>query len=344
MMLHRPHGRLKAVIFSALSRTTPELTKNAKYHCADIYIAHNLGALPAAIEGARFNCGKAILDLEDYYTGMAPKREKVTSMQYLMSAIEDRYVPACDGLFAASDGIGEIYFQRYGIKPTTVLNVFPLALGVDSISHSAGAPLRLFWFSQTIGGGRGLEDVLKAMAQINRGDIELHLLGSWQEGYRDTFLRKAEALNLCSEKVIFSHPPRFPDDIPKFAAQFDIGLALEIPDSENRDLCLTNKIFTYLLAGNAVIATETKGQKGFLDSIPSIGFTYAPGDDDRLARILKHLLKSPEALKQFRCQSFKQGRTRFHWEREQKLLLDEVLAQLGLADFEMNGTARGPAE
>lgn len=43
------------------------------------------------------------------------------------------------------------------------------------------------------------------------------------------------------------------------AANLDFGSAFEQTVSPNRELCLTNKIFSYLLAGNAIEAVALRG-------------------------------------------------------------------------------------
>src|SRR2546422_9615422 len=52
---------------------------------------------------------------------------------------------------------------------------------------------------------------------------------------------------------------RSPDSLVRLAAEYDVGLALEVPISENRIICMndlcTNKVFTYLMAGLAVAAS-----------------------------------------------------------------------------------------
>jgi hypothetical protein len=45
------------------------------------------------------------------------------------------------------------------------------------------------------------------------------------------------------------------------AAAHTLGLSLEQSTPRNRDLCLTNKIFTYLLAGTPVLLTPTRAQQ-----------------------------------------------------------------------------------
>ena len=54
-----------------------------------------------------------------------------------------------------------------------------------------------------------------------------------------------------------------PEDLPSYSSKFDIGLALEPGFSQNNDIALSNKIFTYLLGGNAIIMSKTSMQLTF---------------------------------------------------------------------------------
>lgn len=308
----------------ALSRTTPELMAAARRDGADIYIGHNLGALPAAVAGARRNGGRAIFDLEDVYAGILRHDEGPSVRQALFRRIEDRYIPACQNLIAASDGIGAIYETRYHISPVTVLNAFPLKWGIEKPQRKRGDALKLFWFSQTIGPDRGLEDVIHAMGRLQNQAIELHLLGSWQPGYREKLEANARSLGIDTTKQIYSYPPRPPEEIPRFAASFDIGLALELPLTQNRNVCLTNKVFTYLLAGNAIVATETEGQKRFFDNMPDVGFTYPPGDIDTLVSRLGTLIDDRQRMMRLSNQAIDQARQRYNWDIEGRKLLNLI--------------------
>ena len=59
------------------------------------------------------------------------------------------------------------------------------------------------------------------------------------------------------------------EDMIRLSAEYDVGLALGTTRQPNRDLCLTNKIFSYLLAGNAVAATSTTAQKAIVETLGS---------------------------------------------------------------------------
>jgi len=309
----------------ALSRTAPDLVAVARNDKADIYIGHNLGALPAVIAGARRNRGRSVFDLEDAYSDMS-SNSGVGSVgeiesETLTRHIEDIYIPQCDELMAASDGIGEIYHQRYDVNPLTVLNAFPLEWMVESTPPVTEGSLRLFWFSQTIGPDRGLEDVLSAMARFDVGEIELHLLGRWQPGFQEDFFAHGRSLGLDPEACIYSYPPCQPEEIPGFAASFDVGLAVELPVSRNRDVCLTNKVFMYLLAGVSIVATETQGQKRFFEDLPQVGFTFPCGDVDGLVAALAVLHKDRQLLRRLSRQAQRQGRERYNWSIESRNLL-----------------------
>ena len=52
---------------------------------------------------------------------------------------------------------------------------------------------------------------------------------------------------------------------------FDVGLALERPENANYSRTVTNKLFSYLLAGLAVAASDTPGQRQVMSQVPNAG-------------------------------------------------------------------------
>ena len=165
-----------------------------------------------------------------------------------------------------------------------------------------------------------------AINQLKPGSVELHLLGQWQVGFREKILS-----NLCAEgssRIVYSYSPMFPEDIPRFCAQFDIGLALETCRSENSNLLLSNKVFTYLLAGNAILATRTKAQETLLQGLPEVGLLYPPGKASALAEVLERLSSDRELLRRLRDNAFHEARQRFTWDTEQYKMLELVDEEL----------------
>jgi len=110
----------------------------------------------------------------------------------------------------------------------------------------------------------------------------------------------------------------------RLAAEYDIGLATEVSATLNRDICLTNKIFTYLLAGMPVLATDTSAQSEMATSMPDVVFVYPQQNAQALAARMDELLLSPRALENARQAAWQLGQARFNWDMEQRTFLQAI--------------------
>lgn len=326
LALHAP--RLPGVAALAFHDVVPQLARLAALAPADLYIAHNLAALPAAVWAARRHGARVGFDAEDFHRGELAAVPANEPARRLTAGLEARYMPCCAYVTAASDGIARAYAEALGIAcPTTILNSFPLAerqgtTPPDELARERHGPgLSLYWYSQTIGPDRGLEDALRAMASLGTG-VRLHLRGSWADGYETTLLREARRLGVADR--VHHLPPAPPGQLVERAARHDVGLALEVPATTNRDLCVTNKILVYLLAGLGVAATDTAGQREVLGHVPGAGFLYPAGNADALAACLRPWLAADGALAGARATSRLAGERRFCWEIERKIFLGIV--------------------
>lgn len=338
----------------AQGREHPELKSLACAVHADLYVAHHAEALGAACAAARRHRARFAFDAEDCHSEMfghpvlptqaadqadmvrqllagsasGPRNPEQRRIEYL----ERKYLPHCDYLTAASDGIAEAYACKYGLdRPTPILNVFPLApLAAHSTSErearascradpSHANPLRLYWYSQVIGPGRGLEEAVQALALLPV-PAELHLRGSAQPGYVETLMNMAAGLAVGDR--LHLHPPCPPDGLITEAARHDIGLALETGKEINNLLASSNKLFTYMNAGLAIIATDTPGQRSILEQTPLAGRLCRMNDPASLAEAIVHLLETPHALLRAQQASRAAAETRFNWELESKKLLE----------------------
>jgi glycosyltransferase involved in cell wall biosynthesis len=309
--------RLNYFAEMTIARASFFLQAEAKKHKADLYIGHNLGALPAVVKAAKkFNkpCGFDAEDLHRYEVSDNIADPDVK----LKSFIENKYIPQVDYLTVSSDQIGMAYCKIFPDKaPLTILNVFPKETEIAAKLNDATAPLRLFWFSQTIGHGRGLEEVIETLETVTPGIFELHLLGELSNGPFKTYL-------LDKQINIFIHSPIHPEKVIDFAGNFDIGLATETGVPVNRDLCLTNKIFTYMQAGLAVIASDTSAQQAFMQQYPTIGKVYKKGDSRALSEILTYFHCNREALMESRVAALALARKKLNWEIESVKFLNVV--------------------
>ena len=316
------YGKFNSSFFAewAIARSSYFLMREAKKHEADIYIGHNLGALPATVEAARANKKPCGFDAEDFHR--FETSDDINNRDVILkTCIEDRYIPKVNYLSAASPLITEAYDKLYpGKNPVTLLNVFPLDAAVNAPVLNQAAPVRLFWFSQTIGTNRGIETVVKALQQLNSDNFELHMLGFIPAAEKEQFIAN---LQLYDVKLHF-HDPVPPAKLIDFASQFDIGLAMENSTPVNRDICLTNKIFTYMQAGLAIIASNTSAQARLMNAYPLAGKVYQQGNIQMLAGLLNAYHQNRDALLQARMESLRIGRTELNWDIEAPKLLNII--------------------
>ena len=320
-LLFRVAGNVADAAVRSFAFYSQELSRMALQHKADLYIGHNIGALPSVVHAALAHGSKAVFDFEDFHRG----EDQIGSQHWKkVKAIEDKYVPLLAGATAAAPLITAEYRKLYpALTIETINNCFPLQYGTPQLQAIAPVPLKLFWFSQFIGPKRGLETVIAAMGKTGNGSIELSLLGNGNTERTQYFLAEAAKHGLGEHQI------RFIDAVPEkeiagIAAAHHIGLAVEVPHIYNREICLTNKLFMYLLAGNAILFSNTKAQAAFLDTYPDIGELYAQGDVDELTAILNRYAKEPSLLLQQRERSFETGRTLLNWEQEAKVYLQYI--------------------
>jgi glycosyltransferase involved in cell wall biosynthesis len=300
----------------AIARPAYLLNREAKKHKGDIFIAHHLGALPAVITASKANNKPCGFDAEDFHRNETSGDINNADV-VLKTTIENKYFPQVTYLTASSQQIAAAYEQIFiGLKPAVLLNAFPKS---DCKVIDRDGPLKLFWFSQTIGPNRGLDDVVNALQTLNKEYFELHLLGD-QLSCNTDFIN--EILN--SGIMVKLHAPIPSDQIITFANQFDIGLALENKAPINRDICLTNKIFTYMQAGLAIIASDTAAQRDFIAKNPTAGNTYPAGHPNAMAAILLDYYNNRPLLTAVKTESLRLGHAQYSWEAESLKFLELV--------------------
>lgn len=301
-----------------------ELLKEAIRQKADLYIAHNLAALPAAVKAARLHGARVGFDAEDFHRGEFSNTGIEKTLTIL---IENKYIPHLDYLSVASPLIGKAYAEIFPeLNPLIINNVFTAKVSPPKVNNSSSA-LRLFWFSQTIGIGRGIETIIRAMGQLNDLPVSLTLLGNISPEMKKYLLKIADESAVPMSSLIFN-PPVAEAEIFIIASQHDIGLGGEIPDCLNREYCLTNKIFTYLLAGNALVLSDTQAQKKFLDDYPAVGSIFRSEEPESLASVLRLYANEPDLLVTHRMNAREIALNELNWEKEKKKFIDKVVSVL----------------
>jgi glycosyltransferase involved in cell wall biosynthesis len=319
------------VVVRAECRTYPELARAAAGMRAGLYIGHYPEGLAAAAYAARRWNARTAYDVEDLHTEEDPPTSVGRDRSRRVFQIERRYIGACAYLSSVSSGVAAALAERYpGVAPLVIHNVFPWKDrdAIDGLAKDRRGPaVSLYWYSQVIGFDRGLQDVIRALGRV-RTPFQLHIRGFHSETVAQRL--RALAVEAGIAERLFIHQRVQPSELLSRTVEHDIGLALEQPVSRSRELSVTNKLFFYLLAGLAVVATDTAGQRGVLQQMNGAGDLYPAGDDAALAEILNRLLTDPSHLARRRQAALTAAASRWNWETEQERLTQTVRRALHL--------------
>ena len=296
------------VAIRAYSRIHDELVEAVAAEPADFVYGGTTGALAAVAESADRLRVPYGIDFEDLYSGEHAPDSEVTNV--LAARIERQVIAGAAFATAGSPMIADAYEQAYGVRPIPVHNTFSVTR-LETTGERVDRPLRLYWFSQTLGPGRGLEDILRGVGRMGR-PVELHLRARPIPSYLDSLLslQREVAPNL----QIVRHDPAAPDDMVRLAQSYDAGLACDEPLGRSRQFCLANKIFTYLAAGVPVIMSRTPAQLKLEFCLDSAAFGYDCGDVEGIASVLSRLASNPDLRTQAQSAARAVAERRWHWE------------------------------
>ncbi len=305
----------------ALGYGGARLLEEARSRDADLYIAHSELTLwvarSLALEGRRVG-----VDMEDWFSEDLPAASRRHRPVKLLRQLEREVLAASVHRTCTSVAMAEALALAYECpRPQVVYNAFPWSerdsLDAQTLDRKDRSLPSIHWYSQSIGPGRGLEDLFAALAQLDV-PAEIHLRGNLWEGYRAWL---ADVLTPSWRERVFFHPTVPNGELLSRIAEHDIGLSLDPAVPASRDLTVTNKILQYMQAGLAVVASATSGQREIASAVPGAIRLYSPGDPGSLASILRDLVSNKAALAGARRVSLEGARDRFCWEKVAPILV-----------------------
>jgi glycosyltransferase involved in cell wall biosynthesis len=310
-----------------------ELAKVAAKDRADYYIAHLEQGAWAGVRLRRrgFKVG---IDMEDWYSeDLPPSARKIRPIRLLRSLERELL---CTGMHSTcpSRAMSQSLAREFEChEPTVVYNAFPWSDrratdGLFKDRTDINLP-SIHWVSQTIGQDRGLDDLLSALPLLKHR-AEIHLRGRATKGLHAWFYGRIP--EGWRQRVVI-HDVVSNAELLSRISEHDIGLATEIPGIRNKDLTVSNKILHYLLAGLAVVATETAGQREVAAQAPGGILLYQSGNAGALAALLNRLLASRDALAMAKRRSLDAAERTFCWEVQENTLLRSLECALGATQF-----------
>lgn len=335
------NGWFRKVGSRVRSRASHELYKRARFYSAGLHGYGGGELLSAALKsGADLTIvhsemglwvGKQLIerghrvgvDFEDWFSeDLAPDRTPAKRLDVLRS-LEGLHAQRCRYSVAASKAMALSLAAEYASRPPEIVynafaNTGPLPLGQSFRDRRSPDALSLHWFSQTIGPGRGLETLFEALSSVD-GNVEVHLRGQL------TLAGRAWLNRQMSEAVsgkVYLHDLVPNDELLPRVAEHDVGLCLETGLVRSRDVTVTNKLFQYMQAGLALIATDTQGQKEIFDVAPDIGILVRKNEPQCLAQAIQQFKSDRAALQRAKQAASAAFDRDFYWEQNIKKIAD----------------------
>jgi glycosyltransferase involved in cell wall biosynthesis len=303
---------LNSDYIQSTSKVLIDATLNIK---ADLYIAHHPSLLPAVAKAAHKYKAKFIYDIEDAFP-FVDQGSFLSNPNKDIVNIEKKYIKEAVLLSTASPLYANLYKGLYEltVEPINLLNVFNVKQNepIEFKDRKDLSKTSLYWFSQTVGLNRGLQDVFNAINELDSSKYELHIRGNCKEDVKHYLL--SLITNTQHLKNIYFHELISNDELEIRNAEHDIGLALEAPNSLNRDLCISNKILDYISKGLMVVATNTKGHSYILSELNANSYLYKPGNVQKLKSILSVLINNNEEISILKSKSLKLARDKYNWD------------------------------
>jgi hypothetical protein len=301
-----------AVVSRAFGRVHSELVRAISADPGDLIYGGTTGALAGIAEAARRSRTAYAVDLEDFHGGETSGPD-APLVDALATRVERAAMRGAAFVTTSSEAIASAYHERDGVDAAVIHNTFPLPSRPPDASRVDPARLRVYWFSQTIGPGRGLETAIVAAGRAGFPG-ELALRGRPHAGYVEA-LAKLAALHAPRLELVHLEPAP-PDTMVDCARGYDVGLALEGTDVRNRQIALSNKALTYILAGLAVAMTDTPGQHPLGVDLGRAAAVVRVDDVDALAAAFALWAGDPAELDCAKRTAWAAATRRWHWEHE----------------------------
>ncbi len=220
---------------------------------ADLYVCHVDLAMYVGCQLIKKG-KKVAFDFEDWYS-----KDYLVSHKPIKLILKMEQFALTHGEFITcpSESMASALLEYYSLhkRPSVLYNGFNI-----SESHSTSDMISInnsiVWFSQTVGRGRGIEQLIAGINNV-KVDCSLHLIGDCSEEYKKELrsqFRPAENTELIfHNKMAHAH-------LVKMLSSFEVGVAFEEIWPENKNVTISNKILQYAQFGMKIIASRTLGQ------------------------------------------------------------------------------------
>jgi glycosyltransferase involved in cell wall biosynthesis len=294
---------------------------------ANVWHAHDLTAMPAAIEARRRHGGQIVYDSHELFLESGTHIAHASWARRLLARLERRWANQAAAVVAVNDAIGGELVRRYGLRRIVVVDNCPPrwrppAVRVDRLRETLGLPptTPIALYHGRFAPHRGLEQLADAILEPGLEHVHAVYLGYGQ-----------------SEPVVegFRADPRFggrvhlvpavaPEVLLEWLATADLEVMAIQPSTLNHRLATGNKLFEALAVGVPVVASDHPGKRLVVQGIGDgpLGELCDPTDVRDVARAMRAILSlSDDDRSALRARCLRAANERWNWEVESAKLV-----------------------
>lgn len=292
----------------------------AKKTNADLYHFHDPELLPVGVLLRIFTRKPVIFDVHEHYPNAIMSKKYLKKwikhpVRVVYELIEKISLPILSGVIYTTEEVGERY-QRYTsckIENYPLPDMFPpIKSGYkeeDYILYLGGiTPIR------------GIEELVVGFAHAAKlkPEAKLVFVGSFESTAFEKKIHELVFENGLEDKVVFKGKVPF-EKIEEHLAKASIGIIPYLP-VPNHLVCLPNKLFEYMAAGVAVIASDFPHYRKVVESSNS-GLMINPERPQSIAKAILTLLEDPEQVRELGESGKEAFAEKYNWDIEEKKLL-----------------------
>ncbi len=282
---------------------------------ADVYHSHDLNTLYVGSRCKKRTGARLVYDSHELQT----ERNRMTkSWRWWASWNERRGLPYADAMIVASPSWIDINRQKYGKVPDPAVSIIntPELETIDQpedLRGELGIPedVPILLYQGSIQENRGIEPAIDAITLMPRAVLVVVGYGY----HRPTLEAEVRKRGLTDRVKFFGPIPN--DELLAWTAAADIGMCNIINSSLSYYTSLPNKLFEYIIAGIAVIGSDSP-EIGRIVKETGVGEVADPADPESLAKAARLILGDLEKYKA----ATKPAAEKYNWGNEEKKLLE----------------------
>lgn len=278
---------------------------------ANVYHAHDLDTLLAAYWARSRNKGKLVYDSHELWTEQRENSSVI--FKRFFGLIENFFLKKVDTVITVNNSIAEELEHRYNIPRPHVLRNFSPHKNC-SVTGPTTEKVKVLYHGG-YSAGRGLEELIMSVVFWDHStDLFLRGYGPIEDSLRDIALR-----NDLSDRIHFL-PPVSMETLIEEAAFAHIGIMPYKSTCLNNLYSLPNKLFEYMMAGLAVVASDLPEIRRLNDEA-SFGLLFDPDSPESIAETVNRLARDKALLEHCRMNALRWSRSVGNWETESKKLV-----------------------